>query len=1004
LTRIASGHHPQYNRERVAMEMSSLSVDKVDGEAASYKLRILLLDDDRSILLLVKTLLERAGHTVMTANNGASGLVLIDSFRPQLIITDWIMPQMTGIEFCQALRGNAAWRNIYVIIMTAQDGMERLVEAFEAGANDYLLKPINVKILMARLRAGQRVMQLQEEMELDRQRLQQTSSELAAFNQRLHTSEVSMRAILDNSPYMTWLKDIDGRYVKVNKMFLDYANCSEIEQVIGRTDADIWPREWALKQATEDAEVMQSRQQQRFEDALASGADTHWVESFKTPVIDKKGNLLGITGFARDITERKQAEYNLLQQKDSLELIVASRTRELRTAKETAEDALLQLKASTEHMTVLTSAIEQSPSAIIITDVSGRIQYVNPKFCALTGYAADEVMGKTPGILNSGAQDDAFYKELWSAITSGRQWQGEICNKKKDGSLYWDYTYISPVRDSTGKISQFIATKEDVTGKKNAALSLLRAKEEADAANRIKGQFLANMSHEIRTPLNAIIGMAYLAMKTEIGVKARDYLGKIHFSGKHLLKIVNDILDISKIESGKFELEKVPFRTDRLLANVASMIKDVAYAKDLKLELIHDPLIPQLLDGDFLRLSQVLVNYISNAIKFSEKGTIIIRIGIQDETESDVCLRFSVEDGGIGLTPEQMAKLFQSFRQADASTSRRFGGTGLGLSICKQLATLMGGEVGVESEPGVGSTFWFTARLGRVRTGLEATWAAKPFGVQAGGMEVLCGASILLAEDNVFNQEVAVDMLEQAGARVTVANNGQEALEWLRRAAFDCVLMDMQMPLMDGLEATRKIRADPALSGLRVIALTANIMPVDRERCFAAGMDDFINKPFLPEEFYATIACGLRVGADLLNPVTVMPRAAASATETAGIEMLPSRAALCCNPKIIDLSVLVKMFGDNPEKLQKYTGRFIDSAQQSMLEMDEALIAGDAGRLGAIGHKLKSSAGSVGAMGFAALCLALEQSGKAGELENAREVVPQMRALLLSIEAEVKQL
>jgi PAS domain S-box-containing protein len=886
--------------------------------------------------------------------------------------------------------------------MTAQEGMDRLVEAFEAGANDYLIKPVNAKLLMARLRAGQRVMQLQEEMELDRQQLQKTSSELAAFNQRLHTSEVSMRAILDNSPYMTWLKDTAGRYVKVNKTFLDYVDCQEIGQIIGKTDVDIRPPALVDKHRSEDAEVMRSRQQMRFEDAISEGKTTRWIESFKTPVIDKKGNLLGITGFARDITERKQVEYNLLKQKDYLEIIVTSRTQELLTAKETAEDALLQLKESTRHMLVLTSAIEQSPSAITITDVRGVIQYVNPKFCELTGYSVADVLGMTPAILKSGVQSKEFYAELWGAITAGQQWQGEMCNKKKDGSLYWDYTYISPVRDNVGEIIQFIATKEDITGKKIAAQSLLRAKDEADAANRTKGEFLANMSHEIRTPLNAIIGMAYLAMKTEISVKARDYLGKIHFSGKHLLKIVNDILDISKIESGKFELEKVPFRTERLLANVASMIQDSASAKDLKLELIHDAAIPELLDGDFLRLSQVLVNYISNAIKFSEKGKIVIRIEKQEENESEICLRFSVEDTGIGLTPEQMAKLFQSFQQADASTSRKFGGTGLGLSICKQLATLMGGEVGVESEAGVGSTFWFTARLGRVQAGLEETRSVKPFGLQTDGIELLRGASILLAEDNVFNQEVAVDMLEQAGARVTVANNGQEALDWVRRAPFDCVLMDMQMPLMDGLEATRQIRADPALAGLRVIALTANIMQVDRERCFAAGMDDFINKPFLPEAFYGTIAGGLRQ-THVEVAVEVVQEQAARVVPLIDETVSVNPGKLCANPEIIDLSVLAQMFGDNPEKLKKYSRRFIDTAQQSMNEIDDALAAEDTAKLGAIGHKLKSSASSVGAMGFAALCLALEQSGRADELEKSRRIAPQLCALLLRIEAEVKQ-
>ena len=674
----------------------------------------------------------------------------------------------------------------------------------------------------------------------------------------------------------------------------------------------------------------------------------------------------------------------------------------LRDAKEAAENALQKLKASTQNLRVLSRAIEQSPAVNIITDANGMIQYVNPKFYALTGYTLDEVLGKSPSILSSGIHTKAFFEELWATIGAGRTWQGEMCNRKKDGSLYWEYTCISPVRNEAGEISQYIATKEDITEKKVSAQMLVRAKDDADAASRSKSEFLANMSHEIRTPLNAIIGMAYLAMRSEIGDKARDYLGKIHFSGKHLLNIVNDILDISKIEAGKFEIEKVPFRTDRLLANVASMIKDSADVKELKLELIHDPSIPGLLEGDFLRLSQILVNYISNAIKFTEKGKIVIRFSRLDETETDMRLRFEVTDTGIGLTPEQIGKLFQSFQQADSSTSRKFGGTGLGLSICKKLAELMGGEVGVISQPGAGSTFWFTSRLGKVQAGSSATRPVQSFGLQTAGIEAIRGASILLAEDNVFNQEVAVDMLEQAGARVTVANNGKEALACLRRAQFDCVLMDMQMPEMDGLEATRQIRADPALADISVIALTANIMQSDRDRCFAAGMNDFINKPFLPEQFYATIANAMPERGVV---ATSQPAEVADDPIEKGVPDLVQAAVMgeCEDPAIIDLSVLVKMIGDSPVKLKKFSLRFIESAQLGLIEVEGAVAAENIKLLGELGHRIKSSASSVGALGFADLCLALEDAGKAGDLEDARKIVPQLKPLLALIEAEVKR-
>ena len=649
---------------------------------------------------------------------------------------------------------------------------------------------------------------------------------------------------------------------------------------------------------------------------------------------------------------------------------------------------------------VLSMTIEQSPVVHIVSDANGIIQYVNPRFLELTGYTPVEVIGKSTRILNAGVMPKEFYTELWATISSGREWHGEMCNKKKNGEIYWEDTIISPVRDDKGVITQFIATKEDVTQKRMAAELLLNAKNDADAASRTKGEFLANMSHEIRTPLNAIIGMAYLAMRTEISDKARDYLGKIHFSGNHLLNIVNDILDISKIEAGKLEIENAAFKTEHLLVNVASMIKDAAIAKDLKLELIRGPEVPSMLEGDFLRLSQVLVNYISNAIKFTERGKIVIRFDLVNETESDVCLRFSVEDTGIGLTSEQRNKLFQSFQQGDSSTSRKFGGTGLGLAICKYLAHLMGGEVGVDSEFGKGSTFWFTARLGKIQADAQESNRVQTNSSRTADVEVIRGAAILLAEDNVYNQEVACDLLEQVGARVTIANNGKEVLEHLRQAHFDCVLMDMQMPEMDGLEATRLIRADPALKDLPVIALTANIMQADRDRCFAAGMDDFINKPFLPEQFYATIASRL-TERDAVVATQAIPDIHESIETVASV--VPIATAPCENPAIIDLSILAKMFGDSPVKLKKFSLRFIESAQQSLLEIDDALAAEDVGALGSLGHRVKSSASSVGAMGFAELCHALELAGKNGDLEGAREVIPQLRPLLLLIEAEVRR-
>ena len=308
------------------LKAAPLTTDMLDegnalagGMGTLYKLRVLLVDDDRAVLMLLKALLEKAGHSVVTARNGKEGLSLLEKSIPQLIITDWVMPEMDGIEFCKEIRKNPLWRNIYLFILTAQETTDNLVEAFEAGANDYMTKPINHRVLGARLRAVQHVVHLQEDMEFDRQQLHKFADELAVFNHRLRKSDVSMRAILDNSPYMVWLKDTEGRYVKVNQAYVEYVRQKDAGQVIGKTDSDLWPKQLAEKYRADDVKVMTSRKQLHIEDPSLDGDVMHWMETFKTPVIDENGKVLGTTGFARDITHRKESEEELKRSNAELE-------------------------------------------------------------------------------------------------------------------------------------------------------------------------------------------------------------------------------------------------------------------------------------------------------------------------------------------------------------------------------------------------------------------------------------------------------------------------------------------------------------------------------------------------------------------------------------------------------------------------------------------------------------------------------------------------------------
>jgi len=747
---------------------------------------------------------------------------------------------------------------------------------------------------------------------------------------------------------------------------------------------------------------------------------------------------------------------------------------------------------------------------VSIADARGRITYANERFCAISQYSREELLGQDHRIVNSGQHPRGFFAEMWQTMARGQVWQGEVCNRRKDGDVYWVRSTIVPFLDEGGRPWQYISIRTDITALKAAEAALreseaaqrrqaeeLRlARDQAVEASRLKSEFLSTMSHEIRTPMNGVIGMTDLLRETSLDAEQRQFVDTIHDSAHALLTIINDILDFSKIEA-------IDFPPLAVVESSLELLAAKAHEKGLAVMTYIDPAIPPTLRGDPGRLRQILLNLTGNAIKFTSAGEVMIRALSLRHDDATHTVRFEVTDTGIGMDLAVQRRLFQPFTQADGSVTRRFGGTGLGLSICKRLVELMGGRIGVESEEGRGSTFWFeidfpceagagtaeaaplqdttvlliggtpgvsdaihryldawNARVERPRVGEsisgdyglaviiadhDADLTALRDTVTAGRPELPCllvaadddqrqaalhtgyvaavtqplrrtvlrdsvlqvlgrmprpapevpapdavsaptradgerRTLILLAEDNAVNQIVAVKHLDRLGYGVAVTSNGEEAV--LASASLPCtlILMDCQMPVMDGFEATRAIRRREQTTGehLPIVAMTANAMQGDRERCLEAGMDDHLSKPINPAQLQATIERWLQLTSDVA-PATVATEAPA-----------------------FDFSNLRDLFGGDENAVRQLLELFLATTGPLLDKLRHAQAGGDLKTVRAVAHQIAGSAANIGLDELRAAARNLERAAVDNDADSLSALIEEASSAFASTQSGIR--
>jgi PAS domain S-box-containing protein len=691
----------------------------------------------------------------------------------------------------------------------------------------------------------------------------------------------------------------------------------------------------------------------------------------------------------------------------------------------------------------LQKTIDTALDAVVTTDAAGTVTGWNAQAETIFGWSEQEALGRPLDSLVIPLEGRDGYRQELARFLKARESQFvaqrlELTTVRKDGGEFpveWSMSPIwvqneckfsSFIRDITerkkaeeAQASYRMQLEREVTMRTEALEALQQAKDLAESASRAKSDFLAHMSHEIRTPMNGILGMTELLLQTELSGKQQHFADIVHRSGTTLLRLINDVMDLSKVEAGKIELEHIRFDLIKIVREVTDLFVEQAQGKGVNLTCVLAESVPSVLQGDPMRLQQILMNLVNNAVKFTERGNITLTVTMAEDSASHTLVRFEVQDSGIGIDPDVHARIFEAFSQADGSTSRKYGGTGLGLSIVKQLVHLMEGTVGVRSEPGQGATFWCTARLekvsGKTREGKKRfpSWRG---GVQPNGVSLLpepklTGTRVLLAEDNPVNREVAVCMLEQFGCQVVAVEHGRDAVAKTECAQFDLVLMDCQMPEMDGLSATKAIRDDEQRTGWHVpiVALTAHAIDGDREECLAAGMDDYMTKPFTQGELGNMIQKWVqRSGAEAAltaeqsNAVPAEPVPLPSDLTEQGTGQTPDP-ALPDEPladQVLDQLRALRRPG-RPDPVTKILTSFLESSATYVSAIHQAVGHQDAKALFHAAHALKSSSAMIGAMELSRVLKDFELLGRQGNVARSHERMAELDSVYEAVRQAV---